>query len=913
MLDFRAYVRESLAAAGLSAGLETKIVTELAQQLEEFYNLQLLEGITESEAWKRMCEQVPSWSQLIADLEAPSSINFLPRKSRLTLLPRLFDAGLRDVAIGLRLISKARGFAAAVVLTVGICLGANTAIFTIVNSALLHVLRYPEPERILLMANQYPKVGGRGIGLVSSTPDYQDRLDHVSAFEQQAMYIGSDHAFEIAGFPERVHGMAATPSLFRLLRVAPILGRTFEEEEGQLGKENRILLSHALWQQLYNGDRGVVGKTIRLSDRPFVVVGVMPPGFSFGGGEQTRFWIPVAFTEQQKSDDARHSNGWYSIGRLKPGATIEQVRDQLRALDAANLARLPNLKKIFIESGFYTSVEPLQDVITRNIRMPLLLLWGGAAFVLLIGSVNLANLARARSHIRIKELSTRLALGASRLRILSQLLIESVLLTMTGAILALVIGFGILSAVKAIGLPGIPLASNITLDATSIFLTIAVTGALGIGIGIVSAWPLYRFDFGLMLHEESRTETPSLRARTIRRTLIVAQIAIAFVLLVGAGLLIASFRNLLAVDPGYRTEGILTAAIGLPPSRYADDQSVRDFTSRALEMIRGLPGVVSAGVTSIMPLGGNYNSGIIMAEGYVPKEGESVASVVRTTVTPGYFETMGTPLVRGRYFDEHDAETRAPVIVIDERLARRFFGETDPIGKRMYRPNPVDLLTPDPGAPVMTVIGVVREAQLRSIESTDNFAGGYYQPYALFAPRGYGFVIRTSVDPAAVLRSLREQLAMMDPALPLADVHTMSERLDISLQSRRSATLMASAFGAVAVLLAGLGIYGVLAYLVSHRTREIGIRIALGSTPTEIFRLVMREGVLLIAVGLALGVAGTIALGRILQAQLYGIQSTNLVIIGLAVFILGVIALAACALPARRATRVDPVSVLSSS
>ena len=823
---------------------------------------------------------------------------------------------IRDVLFGLRVLWKDRGYAATAVLTLAVCLGANAAIFTIVHSILLKPLPVPDSDRILLMSNQYPNAGvGYQAFVNSGVPDYYDRLRDVHVFEEQAMYNGSSISIDVEGAPELIHGMAATPSLFRLLRIPTVLGRIFDDSEGEIGNEQKVILSYGLWQQVYAGKPGIVGQEIRMGGRPFTVVGVMPRGFEFSDPE-ARYWIPLAFTAQQKSDDARHSNSWYNVGRLKPGATIQQAQQQVNALNAANLERFPVYRQLLINAGFNTRVERLQDVLVRSVRPTLYLLWGGAAFLLLIGGVNIANLTLARSNLRIKELSTRLAIGAARPQVARQLIIESVLLAIVGGLGSILAGAGVLRALQTIGMDRLPRANEIHMDLTVVGAALAVSLVVGVLIGLVPVLHLSTVNVSSVLHEESRTGTGGRKARAIRRLLVVAQVAFAFVLLIGSGLLLASFRNLLAVDPGFRAENIITFGIGMPPVRYPSDADVRSFLNRAFQAMRNVPGVIKVGGTTILPLGGNHNDSVILAEGYQMKPGESVVSPMRVIITPDYFETMRTPLVRGRFFNDRDNETSPGVVIVDEKLAQKFWPGADPIGRRMYRPeNPSDLLNPGPNTKWLTVVGVVREVQLEDLAGRVTTVGASYFPFAQqtgrAATRGMVVAIKTAGDSSSIMRSVRAELNKIDPAMPLSNIRTMTEYVSLSLVSRRAAMMLATSFGLLSLFLSAVGIYGVLAYLVTQRSREIGIRMALGSTTHGIFNLVLREGLWLVASGLVLGFAGAITLRHALESQIYGLAVMDPFVIGAVVITLGIIALAACSLPARRATQVDPVAVLN--
>jgi predicted permease len=822
---------------------------------------------------------------------------------------------IRDLLFGFRVLWKDRGYAATAIVTLAVCLGANAAIFTIVHSILLNPLPVPESDRILLMSNQYPNAGtGSTTFTNSGVPDYYDRLRDVNVYEEQAMFSSSNLSIDIEGSPELIHGMTATPSFFRLLKIPPVHGRIFDESEGEIGNEQKVILSYGLWQQVFGG-KPVAGQQIRMGGRPFTIVGVMPRSFEFWD-EEARYWVPLAFTAQQKSDDARHSNSWLNIGRLMPGATTEQVQQQVNALNAVNLEKFPVYKQLLINAGFHTLVERLQDVQVRSVKPTLYLLWGGAAFLLLIGGVNIANLTLARSNLRIKELSTRLAIGAARPQVARQLILESLLLAIAGGLGSILVGTGILRALQTIGIDRLPRANEIHMDLAVVGAALAVSVVIGILIGLVPVLHLSTVNVSNVLHEESRTGTGGRKARAVRRLLVVAQVAFAFVLLIGSGLLLASFRNILAVDPGFKPQSVITFGIGMPQVRYPTDTDVRLFVNRAFQGIRNVPGVIKAGGTTILPLGGNHSDSVILAEGHQMQPGESVVSPMRVIITPDYFETMGTRLVRGRSFTDADNETGLKVMIVDERLAQKFWPGEDPIGKRMFRPeNPGDLLKPGPNTRWLTIVGVVREVQLEDLAGRPGTVGATYFPVAQETartqPRGLVVAIKAAGDPSAVLRSVRAELNKIDPAMPLSTVRTMTEYISLSLMSRKAAMMLAISFGLVSLFLSAIGIYGVLAYLVTQRSREIGIRIALGSTTQRIFRLVLREGLWLVAGGLVLGFAGAFALRRALESQIYGLGALDPMVIGLVVVTLGLIALAACSLPARRATRVDPVSVLN--
>jgi len=910
MRDFVAYVRHHLSRRNTPVGRYDEVVDELASELEARYTGLIQRGASDEDAWREVQAQVPSWPALAEDLAAVGGGS--GGATRVPGLRRLLTVELwkRELAFGLRVLRKDHGFTVTAIVTLAVCLGGHAAIAAAVSAMLFHPLRVPEPDRVLLMANQYPLVEARR-GTRSSTPDYGDRLQHVTVFEEQALYNFSAATVETAGVPTRMRGMVATPSLFRLLRVNPVHGRIFTDDEGEPGNDNRVILTDGLWRELFAADPAVIGRSLRMSGREVTIVGILPRGFSFGDPD-ARFWMPLALTARQRSEEARHRNGWFSIGRLKPGATIEQVRDQLKALDAANLQRMPpQLQSIVATTGFSTGVEPLQETVVRDVRGPLSLLWGAALAVLIIGVGNLATIALARSRARLNEMGTRLALGASRFDIVRQLLVEGLLIGAAGAAGALALAAWMLSAVR-LALPG---TAQLGIDGAAAGLTVALGMLAGVLVGIVSASPLYTIKLGTMLHEGLRGGTRGRAVRTAWRTLVVAQMTCSFILLMGSALLWVSVRNLLAVDPGFRTDNVISGVMSLSGPRYATDDTARAFISRSLESIRQLPGVAAAGATTIVPMTGIRQTGVVIAEGYVPRHGEPIVSGVRSVVTPGYFEAVGTPLVRGRYFDARDETPASRSIVVDERLARRFWSDRDAVGQRMFCPmDPTQLSKIDANTPWLTVIGVVRTARLNGPaveESSSGTSGTYYLPYAVAAPRDVGYVIRTERDWTGIVRDVRSALAHIDPEIPLFDIRTLSERAELALSSRTNTMRLAMLFAAVGVFLSGLGLYGMLAYLVTQRTREIGVRLAVGSSPQAIVGLVLREGLWLAMLGIALGAAALLAVGRLLASHLYGITPSDPWVMLVMAATLVAVAAFACLIPARRAAYIDVMRILS--
>ncbi len=812
---------------------------------------------------------------------------------------------LRDVRFGARQLFKDKGFTLTALATLAICIGANAAVYTVVNAIVLQPLPVPDSDRILLLYNSYPKAGVERA--VTSAGDYFDRLRDLSVFEEQALYQTRAAAVGESGSVETVRTLRVTPSFFRLLRTAPAFGRNFTEDEGEPGRERKIILSDALWRRL-GGEPSIVGKDVRLSGELYTVVGIMPRNFVFLDPE-VRLWQPLAFTPEQKN--TRHSNNYEMIGRLKPGATREQVQAQVDALNAANLERFPEMKTILINAGFHTRVVRLRDEVVREIKGTLLLLWGGVAFVLLIGALNVANLALARSGVRLRELATRLALGAGPLQMARPLIVESLLLSTAAALLGLLLAFWGLSTLGALSLDRLPRAGEVSLDARAVVFIFALSLLVGTGVGAIPLAHALRTDASAVFHGEGRTGSAGRAARLWRKGLVAAQVAFALVLLMGAGLLLASFRQVLAVNPGFVATQVMTGSLALPRARYPGEAERRTFMDRALARVRALPGVLAAGATDSIPLGDRNSDSVILAEDYVMTPGESLISPTSVVVTPGYFEAMGIPLREGRRFEEQDREGSAPVIIVDERLARRFWPNGRAVGKRMWQPGSTEgLLHPDKDARWFTVVGVVGSVKQRALVDPDERAGAYYFPYPQSPESGFTLAVRAVADPSGLVASLRTAVRELDPELPLDDVHSMSERIDDSLVSRRSPVLLAVGFGVLALLLAAVGLYGVLAYLVSLRTQEIGIRMALGSTARGIFALVARESLVIIGGGLAVGLGGALALAQSIRSLLYGVQPMDPRLIAAVCGVLAAVSALACVWPAWRATRVDPAIAL---
>lgn len=813
---------------------------------------------------------------------------------------------LQDARFAARLLMKDRSFTITALLTLAICIGANAAIFSIVRSVVLKPLPVPNAERIVMFHNNYPKAGAvRGS---TGVPDYFDRLAQMDVAEEFALYRRQGATLGGKEGARRLTVIRATPSFFRLVAMKPVQGRIFRDDEGEIGKENEVILSHALWQREFGGASDVVGKELRLSGTSYQIVGVAPKDFQFLWNDIDAYQ-PAAFTPEQKSDESRHSNNWQMIGMLKPGRTVAQAQEQVNAVNARNDARFPHFHQILVDAGFHTAVAQLQTEIIEDIRPVLMLLWGGVLFVLLIGCLNIANLVLVRASGRSREMATRHAIGADLRRLARQLLTETTLLSIAGGVIGLFVGWWALKLVPTLGLDEMPRGHEIALDPVSVAVILGVALTVGLLIGLMPVARLWRLNINNALREEGRSGTAGRHTNLLRRGLATAQITIAFVLLIGAGLLLASFRNVLKIDPGFTASGVVTGAITLPGTAYKDDQ-LAPFADRLLTAVRRLPGVESAGLTTTVPMSGDHSDSVILAENYQMKPGESLVSPAEVTVSDGYFEAMKIQLVKGRLFNAGDTATSTRALIVDERVAEHFWPGQDPIGRRMFKPESAEnLFKVGPDTKWLTVVGVVREVQYDGLATDRPAVGAYYHPFAQEPENNFGLTVRTSRGDG-IVPELRSTLASLDPALPLYAVETMDQYVSDALISRRVPMVLAMAFAGVALFLSAIGIYGVLAYGVAQRRREIGIRLALGSTGGKVFGLVLGDGIKIVVAGLVLGFVGLVALRQILSTVLFGVTPMDPIIIASVAGALTIVALIAMVVPARRAAAVNPAEAL---
>jgi predicted permease len=817
---------------------------------------------------------------------------------------------IQDIRYGLKLLWKEKAFTLAALLTLAVCIGANTSLFSVIDAVLLEPYRFEEPDRLALVFNAYPMaVGSADIG-ANASGDYFFRREGIEAFEEIGLYQNGSSTVGDPGSTEQMRSLRITPSLLPTLRVQPVLGRGFTDDEMDPGNGQKVILSHGFWQERYAGDPVVLGRELRVDGEPYTVVGVMPEDFVFLGQSEFRIVLPIVIPEEARGLDSLHNNNFQMIARLAPGATLEQARSQIDALNETltEQSPLPNAKQILEDAGFMTRVEDLKGFLLRDIRPTFMMLWAGVGLVLLIGCVNIANLMMARSNVRMRELATRFALGAGRGRLSAQMVTESLVIATIGGLLGLGAGALGLRLLETLGANELPRGSLIGIDGEALLFTLGIAVLAGLIFGIVPLFHVFRSDLKTLLHQESRGGTSDQRTMLVRSGLVVLQISLAFVLLIGAGLMFTSFRNVLQVDPGFEPDPVLTGYVRLPGSRYPDAASRVGFTDRFLERVRALPGVTAASVTNQVPFSGDNSASAIFPVDHEMEEGESILAPVTNVVGPEYFEALGIPLLAGRPLEESDTDDTENVIVIDEWLAERYWPETGALGRQMSRGVPG--MEPDPDQ-IFTVVGVVGSIRQNTLEGGWTPVGAYYHTYK---QTGLGFltvVVRTAVEPTSVTSAVRGALSGIDPDLPFFGVETLRERIDDSLRSRRSAMILLLVFSGVALFLAAVGIYGVLAYAVTQRTREFGVRMALGATSDRIFRMIVGHGLKVLGIGLAVGIGAALGLVQLVRSLLYGVAPTDPVVLGVVVLVLAAVVVFACVLPARRAIRIDPVVALN--
>jgi predicted permease len=811
----------------------------------------------------------------------------------------MIETLLQDIRYGARVLAKHKGFTAIAVLTLALGIGANTAIFSVVNELLLRPLPFPEADRLVMLWEVSPE--GRHQN-TTSRANFMGWRDQSTVFEGMAAF--SDQRLNLTGEgePEEVSVQLATPELFRVLGVEPIIGRGLAQEDARPGAPDVAVLSYGIWKRRFGGDPRVIGKPITLNGQPVTVVGILPAGFQWhirsrsGTGRPAEIWSVLSMPATGAGLRGRFLS---VVARLKRGVTLEQATTEMKTIEARLAQDSPDYN-----TGYGTEVVPLREQFVGKVRPALWILLGAVGFVLLIACANVANLLLARAAAREKEIALRAALGARRMRIIRQLLTESVLLAILGSLVGLGLAWWGIHALVAISPRDLVNMQGVGLNLQVLALTMVVSLLTGIIFGLAPALEATRLNLNDALKEGGKgAEGQSSRSRRLRSVLVITEVALALVLLVSAGLLVKSFGRLRKIDTGFNPENVLTMVVRLPGGgKYKEDAQFVAFFRQAMERIRALPGVRNAGMVNFLPLYGGLGSatGFTIEGRPEPPPGQGPGTNVRASDS-NYFNAMGIPLLRGRNFSDREESEPRPVVIISESLARQYFPGEDPLGKRISvemfdKPTPTE------------IIGIVGDVRYDSL--TDQAEPTVYFPHPLLTYPFMTLVIRTNGDPAAIAPAVEREVRALDPEQPVSDVRTMNQVMADTLARARFNTLLLALFAGLATLLAAVGIFGVMNYSVTLRTHEIGLRMALGAQQRQVLTLILKQGLLLTLIGIGVGLLGALALTRVMSGLLFGVGATDPTTFAAIVLLLTIVSLIACYIPARRATRVDPMIAL---
>ena len=803
------------------------------------------------------------------------------------------DSVIKDLKFALRSLVKRPGFTAVAVITLALGIGGSTTIFTVVDAALLRGLPYKSPDRLVHLWEKTPQdtFSKREF----SYPDYQDYQKN-NSFEGLAAYTGGRVVLSGDGEPESVGGPRVNSDFFRVLGVEPILGRTFQAGEDQQGGPRVVVLTYGLWQRRFGGDTGVIGRGLTINGQGYEIIGVLPSTFQFALRNSDLF-IPYQPTQNQLT--RRFMHGTNLIGRLKPGVDAAQAQADLSII-ASRIEQEHNQS----HAGTTVRIIPLQEEIVGNVRPILLVLLAAVGFVLLIACANVASLLLTRALARQKEVAIRSALGASRWRVVRQLLTESMVLSLVGGAAGLLIAYwGVPALVAALPqnqLNAMPFLKTVGLDATILTFSFLLSLATGLFFGLAPALQSSRLDLNDVLKEGGRNASATASHR-LRSAMVVSEIALAVVLLVGAGLMMKSLFRLLQTNVGFKTENLLTMGVVLPPAKYTEPNQLINFNDQIQERVRSLPGVSNAGAVDILPVNAGNTTRFYVDGDPVPEPGKEIEANSRV-VSDTYFQTLGVPLLGGRMFDQRDTPDKPGVVIIGKTIADRLFAGRDPVGKKL-RYNAVQF-------PPVEIVGVVGDVKITGLDEAVKPV--LYYPYRQSAGPFANLVVRTDGDPAALTAAVRNEIRNLEPDAAILNVNTMDQMIAQTPASfmRRFPALLISIFAFVALLLATIGIYGVVSYSVSQQTHYIGVRMALGASPSDILKMVLKQGLVLALAGVAIGVLAAFGLMRLLRTLLFEVSTNDITTFALVGGGLFVVALLACYLPARRATKVDPLVAL---
>jgi len=779
------------------------------------------------------------------------------------------------------MLSKKPSFTAVVILTLALSISATTVVFSVVNALLLRSLPYSNPDQLVNVWSVF-KANNKAYASAGNFREWQERNQ---SFQTLAAYDSLKFNLTGGDRPEAVDVALVTANLFPLLGVQPVRGRGIQTEEEQPGNKVAVL-SDGLWQRRFGADAGVVGKQLVLDGDSYTVIGIMPQGFSFP--EKTDVWLPLSFVPEELAD--RSYNHLAVVGRLKPGVELRQAQAEMSALMDDQARRYPNEN-----AGRSMRLLTFQQNLVGDIRTALWILSGAVFLVLLIACANIANLLMARASTRQKDVAIRVGLGASRRRLMQQLLTESLLLSLLGGVIGLIFAYGGLQILTTVGPANIPRLSEVTIDGRVLAFTTVVSLLTGIIFGLIPAFQATKPNINEWLKEGQRGASGGPGGKRARNWLVVTEMALALILLIGAGLLIKSFLILWQVEPGFNPRNVLTMAISPSPPKYNTRRDREALCQRLLEQVKSTPGVEAVGIVNQLPFSGRNLGLNFTIVGQPPARPEDTATANYRMASSGYLQAMGIVLKRGRDFNEHDTRDTTPIALINETLAKQYFANDDPIGKQLK------IEGQQVPREIVGIIGDVKQIKLDAEGRSE-----IYVPYLQFAVPAMNIVVRTQTDPGSMTSAVLQQISRVDPDQPVFQVKTMDQYLGESMAQRRLSTVLLGVFAALALVLAAIGVYGVMSYLVSQRTREIGIRMALGAGQRDILKLVVGHGMWLSFLGIALGVAAALLLTRIMTSSLYGISASDpLTYIGISL-LLAIVALLACLIPARRAIKVDP-------
>lgn len=802
----------------------------------------------------------------------------------------------QDLRFAVRQMAKRPGFSAVILLTMALGIGANAAIFSVLDAVLLRPLPYSKPEGLIKVWTRFTGIGAPNDQNWVSAPEFRDLQQLNHSFSDLAAISGGSFNLGIKGSPQRVVGAAVTPNLFSMLGVQPQFGRNFLPEEAQPGRDHEVILSHSLWRRIFAANPNIVGTTIRIDGVPYSVVGIMPDGFAYPA--EAEIWGPLAFTAEDLSENSRGGHGLEVLGRIKPGLALAQVQSDMDRVSRTMIEQHASYP--YSKFNFGIILHPLLEETVGDVKPSLMVLMAAVCLVLLIACANIANLMLTRSAERQQEMETRLALGSTGGRLARQLITESLVLAFAGGLIGLSITPLILRGLVSLAAKTLPRAVHTSIDLRALALTAAVSILTGVLFGLAPALQAsHKRNFDVL---KSGRNTEGKRPKRLRSALVICETALSLLLVAGAGLLIRSFAQILKVDPGFRPDNVLTMRVSLPDATYSKPEQIRAFYSSLIERIQRLPGVQYAGAVTGLPLAGEGGSGTTTIDTQaVPLENRTPEADLRSATTD-YFRAMDISLVRGRYFESRDSDGAPGVAIVDESLAQTYWPNQDPIGKRVHFGGLQSK------SPWRTVVGVVRHVRNRTLEARSRVE--LYVPENQVPFNGMTLAIRTSTNPLSLVPTIQREVASIDPDLPIYRVRTMNEIMGESLQRRRLALTLLAGFAALALLLAAIGIYGVASYGVAQRKTEIGVRMALGANRTQVLAMVMRAGMTTVAVGLALGVILSLALTRLMGGLLFSVHASDPLALAGAAFVITVAAAVATLIPARRATKVNPMSAL---